>query len=156
MLAWLTGKATFTLKTTHTGFFRWNGLIEKLGYKYEDENEVLDRALSFYMMVMVWEDLPLFYRMSGDDLVVCDLAKDWVAGPKEAWAYQRRYTVHVSQWMVMKYLLKKSGEASMSHLIDRALELYERLVEGWLPELYTLDDYGEYVPFRFAVPKTVP
>jgi hypothetical protein len=156
MFAWLTGKATFTLRTTHSGFFRWNRLINKLGYRYQDENEVLYRALSFYGMVVVWKDLPLFTRSIGDDLVVCNLARDYVSGPKENWAYRRKYTVPVSQWVVMKHLLKQSGAENMSHLIERALELYERLVEGWLPELYTLDDFGEFTPFRFATPKAAP
>jgi hypothetical protein len=150
MFSLFTGTIRFPLRLTVPGFLRWMRLIKKFGYKFEEENEVLYRALSLYSRVLDWKTLPLFVRKLDGRYEPCELAKELVAGPKGSWAYHRRYTVSVAQWVAMKHLLKQSDDAGMDHMVDRALELYERVTMGWLPELYSLDKFGEFEPFRFS------
>ncbi len=150
MFGWLTGNVAFRLRLTYFAFKRWNRLIDKLGYRYEEENEVLLEALGLYWMLTDWASVPLFVLDDDGEPERFDLV-GMVGGPIDAFAYDRRYRVSRKQWLKMRALLKRSGEKDMDHLVDRSLKLLERVLDGKHPQLYTLDELGDFRKARIRI-----
>jgi len=150
MFGWLTGTVVFRLRLTNYAFRRWNRLIEKLGYRYEEENEVLLKALALYRMLADWESTPLFVLDCDGDPDRYDMVGQ-TGAPAYCYAYDRRYRVSRQQWKEMKALLKETGEKDMDHLVDRSLKLLELVLKSRHPQLYTVDELGDFQKVRIVV-----
>jgi len=149
MFGWLIRKKRFTLRMTLAGFQRWTWLVKQSGLPFEQERKMMHRVLGFYMLAADWESYPLFVEDAAVDFVRCNL-KDYTAKPEDSWVYDLPWEVSRHEWKAWRSLLAQSGDGDMSVMVDRALQLYERFVNGRLPTLFTVDRLGDFVEIEYT------
>jgi len=150
MFGWFARKKRFTLRMTLAGFQRWTWLVKLSGLPFEREREVMRRVLGFYMLATDWESHPLFVEDAAVDFVRCNL-KDYTAKPEDPWVYDLSWEVSRHEWKAWQRLLAQSGDGDMPVMVDRALQLYERFVNGRLPTLFTVDQIGDFVEIGYTI-----
>lgn len=143
----------FHLWFTIDGFYRLLRLSKRLFDDETAEGRVIDQALALYKRAVEWEANPVFRKDRQGDYQPCHLG-DFLRGPHGLYPYQRNYFSSWREWGAIQRLLKRSGDASLSVMIDRALELLEITMDGKLPQLYTFDNDFRYEPFELPLEKS--